>query len=76
MLLDLGLPLIGGLDVARDLRSHPETANARLVALTGWGQAEGRRQTEDAGVDHHLTKPTDPEHLKRLLAEFASGAGR
>ena len=51
ILLDLGLPVLSGLDVARELRRHPEMARTRLVALTGWGQAEDRRQTEDAGFD-------------------------
>jgi DNA-binding response OmpR family regulator len=70
--LDLGLPDISGLDIARELRRHPETASARLVALTGWGQAEDRRLTQEAGFDHHMTKPTEPQSLKQLLSEIAS----
>jgi CheY-like chemotaxis protein len=66
--LDLGLPVMGGLDVARELRRHPEMTRARLVALTGWGQAEDRRHTHEAGFDHHLTKPADPDALLQLLA--------
>jgi len=72
VLLDLGLPILGGLDVARELRRHGETAAAKLVALTGWGQADDRRRTKEAGFDAHLTKPTDPDQLERLLREFAS----
>lgn len=49
--------------------------NARLVALTGWGQEEDRQRTSEAGFDHHLTKPTDPEELEALLAKFATGRG-
>ncbi|HSK08987.1 MAG TPA: PAS domain-containing protein [Vicinamibacterales bacterium] len=75
VLLDIGLPVIGGLEVARELRRRPETAHARLVALTGWGQAEDRRQTAEAGFDHHMTKPTDPKALERLLVELAASAG-
>lgn len=71
VLLDLGLPGISGLEVARELRRRPETADARIVALTGWGQEEDRRRTEDAGFDEHLTKPTDPLQLQQLLARFA-----
>ncbi len=71
VLLDLGLPVVSGLDVARELRRHPEMANTRLVALTGWGQEDDRRRTSEAGFDHHLTKPTDPEELEGLLARFA-----
>ena len=72
VLLDLGMPVMGGLEVARELRRHPEMACARLVALTGWGQADDRRQTLEAGFDHHLTKPTDPRELQALLDEVSS----
>ena len=71
VLLDLGMPGMGGIEVARELRRRPELAGVRLVALTGWGQADDRRRTEEAGFDHHLTKPTDPQQLERLLAQFA-----
>jgi PAS domain S-box-containing protein len=72
VLLDLGLPVVSGLDVARELRRHPEMTNTRLVALTGWGQESDRQRTLEAGFDHHLTKPTDPEELEGLLAAFAT----
>jgi CheY-like chemotaxis protein/anti-sigma regulatory factor (Ser/Thr protein kinase) len=75
VLLDLGLPVVSGLDVARELRRHPEMTNTRLVALTGWGQEEDRHRTSEAGFDHHLTKPTDPEELEGLLATIATGRG-
>lgn len=71
ILLDLGLPLVGGIDVARELRRQPELASMHLVALTGWGQLEDRIRTTEAGFDHHLTKPTDPETLTVLLREYA-----
>ena len=72
VLLDLGLPVMSGIEVARELRQHPETAHVQLVAVTGWGQSEDRRQTSEAGFDHHLTKPTDPRVLEQLLATFAT----
>jgi DNA-binding response OmpR family regulator len=56
--------------VARELRRHREIADMRLVALTGWGQEVDRRHTSEAGFDYHLTKPTAPEELERLLAQF------
>jgi PAS domain S-box-containing protein len=71
VLLDLGLPIVNGLDVARELRRHREIADMRLVALTGWGQEVDRRHTSEVGFDYHLTKPTAPEELERLLAQFA-----
>ena len=70
-LLDLGLPLVGGIDVARELRRRPELASMRLVAVTGWGQIEDRERTAAAGFDEHLTKPTDPLVLTALLREYA-----
>jgi CheY-like chemotaxis protein len=72
ILLDLGLPIVSGLDVARELRRHPETKHTGLVALTGWGQEEDRRNTSEAGFDYHLTKPTAPEELEGVLATFAT----
>jgi len=66
---DIGLP--GGLDgyaVARALRADPELAGCRLIALTGYGQEEDQRRAREAGFDVHLTKPADPEVLRRLIA--------
>jgi signal transduction histidine kinase/ActR/RegA family two-component response regulator len=56
--LDIGMPGLSGYDVARGLRA---TAGAQLtlVAVTGWGHAEDRRRTAEAGFDHHLVKPAD-----------------
>jgi PAS domain S-box-containing protein len=59
MLLDLGMPGMDGLEVARRLRADPRRASLRIVALTGWGQENDRRRTREAGFDHHLTKPVD-----------------
>jgi CheY-like chemotaxis protein len=68
VLLDLGMPGVSGLEVARRLRSSEEGRSALLVAITGWGQAEDRRSTEAAGFDYHLTKPVDPETLTEIIA--------
>jgi CheY-like chemotaxis protein/two-component sensor histidine kinase len=72
VLLDLGLPSMSGIEVARELRRDPSTANALLVALTGWGQPEDREKTREAGFRFHLTKPTEPEELQQLLDAIAS----
>ena len=71
VLLDIDLPDIPGLEVARRLRAQPETRDMRLVAMTGYGQREDRRRTQEAGFDAHLVKPVDPRELKVLLASFA-----
>ncbi|MFN3651438.1 MAG: GAF domain-containing protein [Armatimonadota bacterium] len=67
VLLDIGLPGIDGYEVARRLRRLPGMHRTRLVALTGYGQAEDRRQSQEAGIDLHLVKPVDPERLRRTL---------
>jgi CheY-like chemotaxis protein len=68
ILCDIGLPGgMSGYDVARALRQSPELSSVYLVALTGYGRDEDRRQAEEAGFDLHLTKPVDCEKLESLL---------
>jgi signal transduction histidine kinase/ActR/RegA family two-component response regulator len=71
-LLDIGMPRLNGYDVARQIRAQPWGREVLLVALTGWGGAEHRQQTAQAGFDHHLTKPVDPAALTRLLATWST----
>ncbi|HEU4439461.1 MAG TPA: ATP-binding protein [Methylomirabilota bacterium] len=66
-LIDLGLPGMDGFEVARELRRRPETGAIRLVAVTGYGQAEDRREALAAGFDLHVTKPVDPSLLDHML---------
>ena len=66
-LLDIGLPGIDGLELARRLRARPDTAGALLVAVTGYGQESDREQILGAGFDHHLVKPIDTGRLYALL---------
>jgi PAS domain S-box-containing protein len=68
ILLDIGLPKLNGYDVCRRIRQQPWGKNTVLVALTGWGQDEDRRQSKDAGFDHHMVKPMDLAALTKLLA--------
>ena len=70
-LLDIGLPDIDGHELARRLRAMPETTQALLVALTGYGQEEDRRRAHNAGFDHHMAKPADLAKLLELLAGVA-----
>jgi two-component system CheB/CheR fusion protein len=67
VILDIGLPGLDGYEVARRLRQGPETARAMLIAVTGYGQEQDRRQALEAGFDYHLVKPVDPELLAGLL---------
>ncbi|HEY7856001.1 MAG TPA: response regulator [Terriglobales bacterium] len=69
-LLDIGLPDMDGCDVARAIRLHEGGQRTVLVAATGWGEAEDRERTQDAGFHHHLVKPVQSEQLLKLLASI------
>ncbi|HEX2542669.1 MAG TPA: response regulator [Caldimonas sp.] len=79
VLLDIGLPGMDGYEVAVHLRTLAETRASCLIALTGYGQPADRARAREAGFDHHLTKPADPDELLRLVESFLktrrSGAG-
>ncbi len=68
--LDIGMPGMDGYEVARRLRREPNMEKVTLVALTGWGQEEDRRRSQDAGFDLHIVKPVEPEALQELFASF------
>ena len=68
-IVDIGLPGYDGYEVARRVRAEPGAADIRLVALTGYGQEEDRRNALDAGFDHFLVKPADLDALNKILAE-------
>ena len=65
------MPRVDGLEAARRIRAEPWGKSMRIAALTGWGQDSDRRQTEQAGFDHHFVKPLRSTDLQRLLAEPA-----
>jgi PAS domain S-box-containing protein len=75
VLLDVGMPGMDGLEVARRLREVPELLGVRLIALTGWGQEADRRRSHAAGFDAHLVKPVDLRTLEALLEGERSAAG-
>ena len=68
VLLDIGLPKLNGYEAARRIRQQPWSKYPVLIAVTGWGQDEDRRRSREAGFDHHLVKPVDPNVLMELLA--------
>lgn len=70
VLLDIGLPGMNGYEVARKIRQAPWGRNMILIALTGWGQEEDRRRSQEAGFDYHLVKPVEAASLTRLLASL------
>ncbi len=66
-LLDIGMPLLDGHEVARRVRANPALADIVLVAITGWGQESDKVRARDAGFDLHFTKPIEPQHIIDLL---------
>lgn len=65
--LDIGMPGMNGYDLARHLRQSPETANAILVAVTGWGQDKDRQLSKSAGFNHHLVKPVELSQVMEII---------
>jgi signal transduction histidine kinase/ActR/RegA family two-component response regulator len=70
-ILDIGMPEISGYELASRIRRQTWGRDALLIALTGWGQREDKERSREAGFDHHLTKPVDPDQLERLLRDIA-----
>jgi len=68
VLLDIGLPGMNGFEVANRLRTQPECREALMIALTGYGEAESRSRSVEAGFDFHMVKPADVNLLLAMLA--------
>jgi two-component system, chemotaxis family, CheB/CheR fusion protein len=71
MLVDIGLPGIDGLEVARRIRARPDPPDVLLVALTGYGRDEDKERSRVAGFDLHLTKPIGIDDLTAVLGDPA-----
>jgi PAS domain S-box-containing protein len=71
VLLDIGLPKLNGYDACRQIRAADPEHKTILIALTGWGQPDDRRKSEEAGFDAHLVKPVDLTTLMEVLRRFA-----
>ncbi|HVJ67335.1 MAG TPA: ATP-binding protein [Caulifigura sp.] len=72
ILMDIGMPGLNGYEACRRIRQQPWGKSAVIVACTGWGQEEDRRQSAEAGFDAHMVKPLAPADLEKLLAEVSS----
>ena len=66
LFLDVGMPGRSGYDIASSLRARPGGDALEIVAVTGWGQPEDRRRTQEAGFDDHLVKPPQFDAIKRI----------
>jgi signal transduction histidine kinase/ActR/RegA family two-component response regulator len=68
--LDIGLPDVDGLELARMLRKRAETRDVLLVAVSGYGQTDDMDASKAAGFDRHLVKPVGPQEYSRILAQL------
>lgn len=69
-LLDIGLPVMNGYELAAHLRADPSLQKLRILAITGYGQPEDLQRAAAAGFDAHLLKPLDANALAKLLTEI------
>jgi CheY-like chemotaxis protein/two-component sensor histidine kinase len=74
--MDIGMPGMDGYEAARRMREQPGLGTIVMAALTGWGQQEDRRRTAEAGFNHHLVKPPEPDALEEVLADLKRRASR
>ena len=74
ILLDLGMPRLSGYEVCERIRARPWGQSILMIAQTGWGQAQDRARTLEAGFDAHLTKPIDPDVVQQLLATLKANS--
>lgn len=72
VLLDIGLPVMDGYEVARRLRAQSWGKQMALIAASGYGQEEDQQRSKEAGFDTHLTKPPDPSHLTEILVSLCA----
>ena len=70
LLMDIGLPGMTGYEVARRVRQQPQLGNPLLVAVTGYAEDKARRLSREAGFDHHMVKPVDPDTILALLGSL------
>ncbi|HET7586874.1 MAG TPA: ATP-binding protein [Gammaproteobacteria bacterium] len=71
-LIDIGLPVMDGYEVARRLRQMPGLEKLTLIAVTGYGQESDRQRAREAGFDEHLVKPLDPSAIGQLIENFGA----
>jgi PAS domain S-box-containing protein len=78
-LLDIGMPMMDGYELARRIRERSDSDAVVLIALTGWGQVDDKRRALEAGFDHHVGKPAEVAELHALMLSLrraAEGAAR
>jgi len=72
VLMDIGMPRMDGYEACRRIRAQPWGHKMLVIAISGWGQEDDRRRSEQAGIDRHLVKPVNPVVLTKVLAELSA----
>jgi CheY-like chemotaxis protein len=75
VLMDLGMPHLNGYEAAQRIREQGQK-DLTLVAVSGWGQEEDRRRSDEAGFNAHLIKPVDMRELQKLIADAGGNRGK
>jgi two-component system CheB/CheR fusion protein len=68
VLCDIGMPKMNGYEACRSIRQQPWGHDMVMIAVTGWGREEDKRQAKEAGFDRHMVKPIEHQALMRMLA--------
>lgn len=71
-ILDIGLPVMDGYELAARLRQLSSSTELRLLAVTGYGQESDRKRSQAAGFDRHFVKPVDVDELLLALRSLSS----
>lgn len=74
VLVDLSLPDVNGLDIARTIKRNPETAEIPLVALSGYSERNVAGKALEAGMSEYLLKPTDTEQIVKVIEKLTPAA--
>jgi CheY-like chemotaxis protein len=74
VLLDIGMPRPNGYDACRRIQEQPWGKDIFLVVLTGWGQEDDRRRTDEAGFNGPMVKPVNSRDLMKVLAQLQATA--
>lgn len=72
ILLDIGMPKLNGYEACRAIRALGMQRLQHVWAITGWGQTQDKVRAKQAGFDHHLVKPANPDVILEMLAQTAS----
>jgi CheY-like chemotaxis protein len=76
IVLDIGMPGLDGLETARRIRQQPWGKRPVLIAITGWGNDDNKRESAEAGFDVHLVKPVDPMTIVSTLDKIDESKAR